>query len=132
MDVDLDTAETCAIVIFADKNWSDDPDWVGWAQRVSKQTDDAGLRARLFPVAIDAKALEMKLPEQAVRWDTWGADSLEIKQRRLLTALSYEFCRMLRFYLEHLERPETRKVRTRRAFIDDTQRRNVGNGAAAR
>jgi hypothetical protein len=105
IDVDLDTSETSAVVILIDKTWTSDPQWIGWAQRVSKQTDDAGLKARLFPVAIDATAIAVEIAEQAVRWDKWEADDPDIKQRRLLTGLSYQFCRMLRSYLEHLERP---------------------------
>ena len=105
IDIDLSTAESCAVVMFVDESWTSDPAWVAWAQRVSKQTDDAGLSARLFPVAIDATAITMDVPEQAVRWDKWKDDTQDIKVRRLLTGLSYQFCRMLRFYLEHLQRP---------------------------
>jgi hypothetical protein len=105
IDPDLDASETSAVVILVDRNWADDPEWVAWARRLSEQTDNAGLKARLFPVAMDARAIATGIPEQAARWDQWSADPNEIKQRRLLTRLSYQFCRMLRSYHGHLKKP---------------------------
>jgi hypothetical protein len=105
IEIDLDTSETCAVVLLADEHLVKDAEWVGWARRLSQQTDDAGLRARLFPVAVDSKALNIGISEQALRWFEWIAEGEEVKERRLLTNLSYQFCRMMRHYLEHLERP---------------------------
>jgi hypothetical protein len=106
IDVDLDGAETCAVVLLVDKNWSEDPKWVAWARGISDEADQTGLRALVFPVAIDDSGIEKGgVPEQAVRWDQWIGEPYEVKCRRLFAALSYQFCRMLRHYLEHLERP---------------------------
>jgi hypothetical protein len=107
IDVDLDSAETCAVVLLIDENWTDDEHWVAWGKRVSDAADETKLRALIFPVTIDVSGIEKGIaPEQAVRWDQWLDSTEEVKQRRLFTALSYEFCRMLRRYLEHLERPD--------------------------
>jgi len=107
IDIDLDSAETFAVVLLIDKKWTDDDKWVSWAKRISDEADKTGLRALVFPVAIDGSGIEKGVvPEQAVRWDRWSDVNDEVKRRRLFTALSYEFCRMLRRYLEHLERPE--------------------------
>jgi hypothetical protein len=54
IDPDLGASETSAVVILVDKNWTDDPEWLAWARRLSDQTDKAGLKARLFPAAMDA------------------------------------------------------------------------------
>ncbi|WP_210254917.1 toll/interleukin-1 receptor domain-containing protein [Methylocapsa sp. S129] len=111
IDIDLNSAEICAVILLVDSCWSGDIEWVAWARRISDQVDREGLRALVFPVAIDASGIEKGVvPEQAVRWDRWGAEDDEIKRRRLFTALSYEFCRMLRHYLEQLNRPTTSKV----------------------
>src|SRR6266403_1345216 len=101
IDVDLDSADTCAVVVLMDENLIDDPNWVAWVKSLSAQTDSAGLKALLFPVTIDASALETGISDQAVRWDLWKAEPVEVRQRRLFTGLSYQFCRMLRHYLEH-------------------------------
>ena len=59
----------------------------------------------MFPVAIDSSVLvRLGLEEQALRWDRWIASFKEQKQR-LIGELTYEFCRMLRHYLEHLKHP---------------------------
>jgi TIR domain len=103
IDIDLDTSETCAIVLLADENLVKDAAWVNWVMRLAQKTDDAGLKARLFPVAIDPQVLDIGISEQALRWFDWTAAGKEVKERRLLTSLSYQFCRMLRHYLEYQE-----------------------------
>jgi hypothetical protein len=42
--------------------------------------------------------------EQALRWDRWTS-SFEEQKQQLIGELTYEFCRMLRHYLEHLKHP---------------------------
>jgi hypothetical protein len=106
IDVDLDGAETCAVILLIDKNWSEDTAWVAWGRRIGEAANGAGLRALVFPVAIDASGIDGGVvAEQAVRWDQWASERREVRFRKLFTALSYQFCRMLRHYLAHLERP---------------------------
>jgi len=106
IDIDLDGAETCAVILLIDRNWSEDAAWVAWGQRLGKMADDAGLRALVFPVAIDATGIDKGIiPEQAARWDRWAGDPAPARLTRLFTALSYQFCRMLRHYLAHLHNP---------------------------
>lgn len=45
------------------------------------------------------------MAEQAVRWDRWDGAEQEERVRRLISGLTYQFCRMLRHYLERLKRP---------------------------
>ncbi|MBR0911467.1 toll/interleukin-1 receptor domain-containing protein [Bradyrhizobium japonicum] len=106
IDIDLNGAEATAIIFLVDENWTGDADWMAWARRVSDQADQTGLRALVFPVAIDNSAIAKGVvPEQAVRWDKWSTETESVKLGRLVTALSYQFCRMMRHFLEHLERP---------------------------
>lgn len=106
IDFDLEAAETTAIIFLIEQNWMADADWVSWAERVSDQADQSDLRALVFPVAIDGSGIaDGIIAEQAVRWDKWETDPEEIKTVRLVLSLSYQFCRMMRQYLEHLERP---------------------------
>jgi TIR domain len=106
IEIDLDSAETCAVILLIDKNWTADEEWVAWSKTVSEDADRVGLRALVFPVAIDASGVDKGIvAEQAVRWDKWSTESAEVRHRRLVNGLSYQFCRMLRHYLEHLERP---------------------------
>jgi len=106
IDIDLEGAEATAVVLLVDENWSRNSAWVAWARRISDEADRTGLRALVFPVAIDGSGIAMGvLPEQAVRWDRWDHKPEAAKRRRLFTSLSYQFCRMLRHYLEHMKRP---------------------------
>jgi hypothetical protein len=58
----------------------------------------------LFPVSIERAALNLGIEEQSLRCDQWTGTEEELR-RRLIRELTYEFCRMLRYYLEHLRRP---------------------------
>src|SRR5262249_52702670 len=63
-----------------------------------------GLSARVFPIAVERAAFDIGIQEQALRWDQWAGTQDGLRQR-LISELSYEFCRMLRHYLEHLRHP---------------------------
>jgi hypothetical protein len=88
-----------------DENWVNDPAWVTWAKGIIEETEATGLSAHVFPVAIDSGATRIGIAPQAARWDTWDGVSIDERQRRLVTDLTYQLCRMLRSYLEHLKRP---------------------------
>lgn len=103
--IDLDDSQTTAIVVLADPFLAADSEWVSYLQELAGQTEAAGLAARLFPVSLTSDVLsKIGLAEQALRWDSWGGAERK-PQRRLVTELTYEFCRMLRHYLEHLKHP---------------------------
>lgn len=103
--IDLDDSQTTAIVVLADSVLAADSTWVGYLQELAGRTEAAGLAARLFPVSLTSDVLsKIGLAEQALRWDSWGGAESK-PQQRLVTELTYEFCRMLRHYLEHLKHP---------------------------
>jgi hypothetical protein len=102
--IDLDEAETTAIVVLADSALAEDPAWVAYLRELFDRTDAAGLGSRVFPVAVERAALAIGFDEQALRWDVWEGKEPEHRQR-LIRELACEFCRMLRHYLEHLKRP---------------------------
>ena len=104
-EIDFDEAETSAIVLLIDKNWALDTAWVAWARNLMDRADAAGLAVRVFPVAIDAEGTSLGAAEQTVRWDRWTAKSQDERQRSLISTLTYQFCRMLRSYLEQLKHP---------------------------
>lgn len=105
LPIDLNEAETTAIVILADPKFVADAAWTGYVQKLVERTEEAGLGTRVFPVAIEPGVLEhLGVEEQALRWDLWTGSQKE-RCRQLTAELTYEFCRMLRHYLEHLKRP---------------------------
>jgi hypothetical protein len=103
--VNLAEAETSAVVLLIDERWSADLAWVAWVRELTELTEAAGLSARAFPVAIDRAATRLGMAEQAVRWDRWDGVVQEERVRRLISCLTYQFCRMLRHYLELLKHP---------------------------
>ena len=106
IDVNFYDAETSAVVMLIDDAWARDPAWVSWGRALMDRSDSAGLSARTFPVAITAEAISMGMTEQAARWDRWDGLTQDQRDRRLATNLTYQFCRMLRSYLERLRHPE--------------------------
>lgn len=103
--IDLDEAETSAIVFLIDDNWVRDLEWVAWGSALFDATDAAGLRARVFPVAMDDSALSLGFSEQAARWNLWTDLDEEGRQCRLVLDLTYQLCRMMRSYLAALQNP---------------------------
>lgn len=105
-DLDFSEGETGAVVLLVDENFAGDKNYITWSQTLLTETEEIGLRARTFPVAISSDATRMGFAEQAVRWDRWSKLTIDARLRRLTSDLTYQFCRMLRSYLEHLRRPD--------------------------
>lgn len=104
--VDLGEGETTAVVMLIDENFAGDKAYVAWAQDLVARTDMAGLGALVFPVAVDKALLRLGIMEQAVRWDQWVDMADDARLQRLTSDLTYQFCRMLRSYLERLLHPD--------------------------
>ena len=105
LPIDLNDAQTTAVVVLADPTLSVDTAWGHWLRELVERSEGVGFGTRVFPVALEAKVLDgLGLDEQALRWDQWTG-SLEERSRRLISELTYELCRMLRHYLEHLKHP---------------------------
>jgi hypothetical protein len=108
LGVDFEEAETSAVVVLFDEEFSKSAEYMGWLEAVSISSANSGMRSMVFPVAIDASLTESGISEQAVRWDRWS--ELREPQKRLqklTTDLTYQFSRMLRSYLERIRRPLT-------------------------
>jgi len=105
LPIKLDEAETTAIIVLTESNLVGDPKWVEYVKALADQTEGAGLSARIFPIAIERAALTLGIEEEAVRWDEWTGSKAELHQK-LISELTYECCRMLRHYLEHLRHPD--------------------------
>lgn len=103
LEIDVDEAHATAIVILADTVLAADPQWIAYARALEEQAEAAGLHVRTFPVSMDSAVLApLNMTEQALRWDRWDGDSTA-RTKRLLSELTYEFCRMLRHFLERLQ-----------------------------
>lgn len=136
MMVDLEEGETAAIIVLFDEHLAADAGYVGWVKDLAARTEAAGLRARIFPVAIDGALVRTGVIEQAVRWDKWGGIDAEQCLHRLTSDLTYQFCRMLRSYLEQLRRPEEdeealeKYLRKVQIFLSHSKRDNDGERIA--
>jgi len=103
--IDLSETEATAVVMLIDDAWSSDPAWVRWAEELCDDANSIGLRVRVFPVAIQRSALGLGIREQAIRWDEWTPLPVFQRERTLITALTYQLCRMMRSYLAQLDYP---------------------------
>jgi hypothetical protein len=104
LPIDLNEAETTAIVVLAESFLARDRAWIDYVHELVDRTESAGLRSRVFPVALDQMAFGINITEQALRWDLW-LGTKEARRHRLIRELTYEFCRMLRHYLARLKHP---------------------------
>jgi hypothetical protein len=109
LTIDLNEAETTAAIVLAETHLVEDKSWVNYVSRLADTTEAAGLSTRVFPVALDGKALELGISEQAFRWDLWEGSDTDRRQR-LIRELAYELCRMLRHQLERLRHPAEPEV----------------------
>ena len=100
LDVDPAGAETTAVVVLADENMTADQDWVDYVARLAGEADAQGLKMRILPVAFERSATSVA-KEQAIRFDQFAGDAAA-KRARLMSELTLELCRMLRFFLTHL------------------------------
>ncbi|UCT05929.1 toll/interleukin-1 receptor domain-containing protein [Enterobacter mori] len=109
LPINFSESETTAVLILAESCMANDPEWGTYLRELSTKSEIAGLGTHLFPIAIDGEGLNLGLEEQALRWDQWiqdGSNDTANLHIRLISELTYEFCRMLRHYLEHLKQPE--------------------------
>ena len=105
LPIDLDEAETTAIVVLIDSNLAGNRAWAEYVQNLVDRAKESGLGTRVFNVSIEAGTIDaLKLAEQALGWEGWTGSS-EQRRQQLIRKLTYEFCRMLRHYLEHLRPP---------------------------
>ncbi|MBE7731676.1 toll/interleukin-1 receptor domain-containing protein [Devosia faecipullorum] len=104
--IDLNEGDTTAVVVLFDEHFAGDAAYMGWLKQVEQSCDEAGLSARVFPVAMDASLVRVGIEEQGTRWDKWDGLEQGAKQQKLTSDLTYQFSRMLRTYLEGLKRPQ--------------------------
>jgi hypothetical protein len=106
LGIDYDAADTSAVVALLDDRLASDKDWKRYVTELADRAESAGLRARVFPVAMTEPAMRAAaLAPQSVRWYSWDDLGPKERERRLISELTLQFCRMLRHYLEHLKRP---------------------------
>lgn len=104
LDIDLDEAETAAVVVLAESALAGDPAWRKYVDELINDAEAKGLSSQVFPVTLEKAGLDIGFDVQALRWDRWTGNSTE-RGLRLTRELSYEFSRMLRHYIEHLKHP---------------------------
>ena len=103
LDIDLNEAETTAIIVLAESALAGDSAWRKYVDGLINDAEAKGLGSRIFPVTLEKAGLDFGFDVQALRWHCWEGNDKERRQR-LIRELSYEFSRMLRHYLEHLKR----------------------------
>lgn len=101
--IDWDGAEFTAVVALTDATLVADREWAGYVRDVAHTAHARGLPAAFFPVAMDGRALDLAVQQQALRWDRWEVPDDE-RTLRLMTNLTHEFCRVLRSRLDQLGR----------------------------
>ncbi|VVN38862.1 toll/interleukin-1 receptor domain-containing protein [Pseudomonas fluorescens] len=111
--INTEDSQTSAIIALVDEKLCESQHWVDYLKTLSITTVESnktGFNSLLFPVSITKEILHRaSLAEQALRWDSWIGDEKE-KTKRLISELTYEFCRILRHQLAQLEHPDIRNL----------------------
>lgn len=100
--IDLQDSSATAVVVLVDKSLTADPQWLAWLSELAAGAEAIGLSTRVLPVAIDRTAMQVGMKTQAIRWDKWDDLTDEERRTRLLSDVTYQLCRMMRLYAEHL------------------------------
>lgn len=113
ISINPEDSEASAIIALVDDNLCESQSWIDYVKGLSEKTEESnknGFNNILFPVSFNKEALhKVNLNEQALRWDSWKGDDNE-KTMRLISELTYEFCRMLRHHLAQLENPSNKNL----------------------
>lgn len=117
VDIDLNEAETSAVVVLAEAALAADSAWRKYVDGVINDANARGFGARVFPVAVEETGLDVGFEIQALRWDRWEGNDAE-RSQRLIRELSYEFSRMLRHYLEHVKHPVEEDTRDLERYLE--------------
>jgi len=119
LPIDWSDAEVSAAVVLADSSLVGDKEWEKYIRDLSRAARAIGAPANFFPVTIDSSGIEFGFDEQALRWDLWDVPDKK-RWQRLASALTHEFCRMLRHHLAPLQQPSDSKVPLKR-YIEKIQ-----------
>ncbi len=104
-DVARPTACPIVVVVMIDRHVATDAEWQQYITNLGEQAETEGPDARMIPVVMEQSSLvDFPLPQQAILWDEWNG-TVEEREMRLLSQLTYEFARMLRNRLHRTQNP---------------------------
>ena len=102
LEVNRQVGYPIVVVGMIDKVFAEDAKWVTYLHNLAGRVVQQGYGSRLLPVAMDPGVLDdLKLAQQALRWDEWDP-AKEVRTQRLIRELAHEFSRILRHYLHLL------------------------------
>ncbi len=95
LPIDWKDAAFTAVVALVESTLIDDRAWVEYVRGIAQNADKMGIASGFFPVTMDNRGTELRVVQQALRWNMWDAGNT-YRARRLKSDLTHEFCRMLR------------------------------------
>ena len=102
LPIDWDDAEFTAVVVLTEATLVDDHAWVAYVGDTARTAHKRGIPSALFPVTMERRGLELRIEQQALRWDRWDVRDAD-RIQRLTSDLTHEFCRMLRQRIDMLQ-----------------------------
>ncbi len=99
--IDWDASSATAVVVLVDRLLAVQPSWLDYVRELVAEADARGFAGRVFPVGMEPDvwdALDGRLRTQAHRWDAPAASDSD-RERRLISDLLHQFCRMLQYQL---------------------------------
>lgn len=128
-----DDADTTAAVVLIDNTLANDLAWAGYVRESTGEVEAKGFGTRVFPVIMEANALDIGLNVQALHRSRWTGSDIE-REQQLIRELTYEFSRMLRHHLgQHTDDEEARLRRYRQniqVFLSHSKHDEHGEAVA--
>ena len=63
LPIDLDEAETTAVIVLAESELVGDSEWVDYVHNLAEHTEDRGFGSRLFPIMLEEAGLDIKIDQ---------------------------------------------------------------------
>jgi hypothetical protein len=102
--VPLDDSHIAVVFVLLSKAMTMDSAWREYVRDLLADANARGLTARVIPVCMDGHGLNMIGTINAVRYDAWS-ELGEMREVRLISALTYELSRLLRTYIASNDHP---------------------------
>ena len=102
LPIDWNDSEFTAVVVLLESELVRDDNWSAYVKNIERTSKKAALIARCFPITMDSKGLDLQPEHQAIRLDLWDKSSTDM-DLRLISELTHEFCRMLRYRLKAIQ-----------------------------
>lgn len=102
--IPFDDSHVAVVFLLLSAAMTTDPAWREYVRAMIEAANAIGLTARVIPICVDGRGLNLVGTDTAVRFDSWS-EADDLRQVRLISTLTHELSRILRTYIASNEYP---------------------------